>query len=52
MQYHVKVLSSANVVVDEEDVASLDELHDAVTRFTEDYLDLFSGYTLEITAKL
>jgi hypothetical protein len=47
--YHVKVVSGANIVECEEDVLA-DELHDAVTRYTEDYLDNYSGYTLEITA--
>lgn len=51
MTYNVKVLSPANVVEVEEEVP-VDELHDAVTRHTEDFIDTFPGYTLEITANL
>lgn len=47
--YNVRIISGANIVVEDADIPA-DELHDAVTRHTEDYLDLDSGYTMEIKA--
>lgn len=47
--YHVKVLSPKNVVEIEENVLP-DELLDKVRELTGDYLDVYLGYSIEITA--
>lgn len=47
--YHIKLLNAANIVEREENVLA-DELLDKVKELTGDYLDVYLGYTLEITA--
>jgi hypothetical protein len=47
--YHIKILSGANIVDVEEDVAA-EDLLEMVQQFTEEYLDQYPGYTIEITA--